>query len=79
MFERVLVRTDFSLGSEAALKTARRHLPGVLARLPRVISAQQVAAFYTATPSSPVDAALVRLMELVREGEETVAMVALNL
>lgn len=85
MFERVLVPTDFSLSSEAALKTVRRHFSGALVRLLHVISAQQVAAFSTATPTSPVDAAsarqklvdeaLVRLKELAREGEETVAVV----
>lgn len=85
MFERVLVPTDFSLSSEAALKTVRRHFPEALVRLLHVISAQQVAAFYTDTLTSPVaaasarqtlvDEALVRLMELAREGEETVAVV----
>lgn len=75
MFTRVLLPTDFSPSAEAALRTVRHHFPEATVRLLHVISPQQVAAFYTGTFTSPVDAAAAR-QRLVAEALSRLGTVA---
>jgi nucleotide-binding universal stress UspA family protein len=75
MFTRVLLPTDFSPSAEVALKTVRQHFPEAAVRLLHVISPQQVAAFYTDTFTSPVDAAAAR-QRLVDEALSRLGTVA---
>ncbi len=85
MFHRLLVPTDFSASAASALATVREHFPDASVRLLHIISAQRVAAFYSDSFTSPVDAAdarrnleqsaLEQLRELVLGDEECVAVV----
>jgi len=85
VFHRLLVPTDFSASAASALATVHEHFPDATVRLLHIISAQRVAAFYSDTFTSPVDAvdarrtleqdALGRLQELAQRDEECVAVV----
>ena len=85
MFHRLLVPTDFSASAASALATVHEHFPDATVQLLHIISAQRVAAFYTDTFTSPVDAAdarrgleqsaLEQLQGLALRDEECVAVV----
>ena len=85
MFTRILLPTDFSTSANSALATVREHFPEALVRHLHIISSQRVAAQYTDTFTSPVDAAearrtlereaIAKLKELSQDDEECIAVV----
>jgi nucleotide-binding universal stress UspA family protein len=60
MFARILVPTDFSSSANKTLKTAYAHYPQAEVQLLHILSPQRVAAYYSDTLTSPVDAAQAR-------------------